>query len=115
MGSSRQGASSSRRIICWFVAEMQSGGRDCSMPRMAEWDVRLMMTGRPAITTPQANVGELVDVRPSGSDLASSELTILLRTEQVEIARLMVPASKEIPEHKAKGEIVVQCMEGRVA
>jgi quercetin dioxygenase-like cupin family protein len=29
--------------------------------------------------------------------------------------RLVVPASKEIAEHKAKGEIVVQCLEGRVA
>jgi quercetin dioxygenase-like cupin family protein len=26
-----------------------------------------------------------------------------------------VPAGKEIPEHKAKGEIVVHCLEGRVA
>ena len=28
---------------------------------------------------------------------------------------MVVPAGKEIPEHKAKGEIVVQCLEGRVA
>ena len=27
----------------------------------------------------------------------------------------MVPAGKEIAEHKAKGEIVVQCLEGKVA
>jgi quercetin dioxygenase-like cupin family protein len=33
----------------------------------------------------------------------------------VEIIRLVVPAGKEIPEHKAKGEIVVHCLEGRVA
>jgi quercetin dioxygenase-like cupin family protein len=67
------------------------------------------------MTTPQANVSELVDVRPAGSDQAPSQRTILLRTDQVEIARLAVPAGKEIPEHKAKGEIVVQCLEGRVA
>jgi quercetin dioxygenase-like cupin family protein len=67
------------------------------------------------MTAPQANVGDLVDVRPLGSALASSQRTILLRAEQVEIARLVVPAGKEIPEHKAKGEIVVQCLEGRVA
>jgi quercetin dioxygenase-like cupin family protein len=46
---------------------------------------------------------------------ASFQRTILLRAEQLEIARLVVPAGKEIPEHKAKGEIVVQCLEGRVA
>jgi quercetin dioxygenase-like cupin family protein len=67
------------------------------------------------MASPQANVGELVDVRPSGSALAPSQRTILLRAEQLEIARLVVPAGKEIPEHKAKGEIVVQCLEGRVA
>ena len=67
------------------------------------------------MVTPEARVGELVDVRRSELALASSQRTILLRTEQVEIARLVVPAGKEIPEHKAKGEIVVQCLEGRVA
>src|ERR1700740_3066065 len=67
------------------------------------------------MATQQINVGELVDVRPLGSALASSQRTILLRAEQVEIVRLVVPAGKEIPEHTAKGEIVVQCLEGRVA
>jgi quercetin dioxygenase-like cupin family protein len=33
----------------------------------------------------------------------------------VEVIRLVVPAGKEIEEHKARGEIVVQCLEGRVA
>ena len=67
------------------------------------------------MTTPEAKVGELVDVRPVGSELSSAQRTILLRAEQVEIAHLVVPAGKEIPEHKAKGEIVVHCLEGRVA
>ena len=67
------------------------------------------------MANPQGNVGELVDIRPLDSDLASSQRTILLRAEHVEIARLVVPAGKEIPEHRAKGEIVVQCLEGRVA
>jgi quercetin dioxygenase-like cupin family protein len=67
------------------------------------------------VTTPEAKVGELVDVRPVGSELSSAQRTILLRAEQVEIAHLVVPAGKEIPEHKAKGEIVVQCLKGRVA
>jgi hypothetical protein len=33
----------------------------------------------------------------------------------VEVRRLVVPAGKDIAEHKAKGEIVVYCLEGRVA
>jgi quercetin dioxygenase-like cupin family protein len=74
-----------------------------------------MGKGDAAMTAPQANVGELVDIRPLGSAATSSQRTILLRAEQVEIVRLAVPAGKEISEHKAKGEIVVQCLEGQVA
>ena len=64
---------------------------------------------------PHAKPGEVVDVRPLGSALASSQTTTLVRAEQVEVIRLVVPAGKEIAEHKAKGEIVVHCLEGRVA
>jgi quercetin dioxygenase-like cupin family protein len=63
---------------------------------------------------PHAKPGEVVDVRPLGSALASSQTTTLVRTDQVEVIRLVVPAGKDIAEHKAKGEIVVQCLEGRV-
>ena len=67
------------------------------------------------MTAPQANIGELVDIRPLESATTSSQRTILLQAEQVEVVRLVVPAGQEIPEHKAKGEIVVQCLEGQVA
>ena len=63
---------------------------------------------------PHAKPGELLDVRPLGSALASSQTSTLIRAEQVEVIRIVVPAGKEIAEHKAKGEIVVQCLEGRV-
>ena len=63
---------------------------------------------------PHTQPGEVVDVRPLGSALPSSQTATLLRAEQVEVRRLVVPASKEIAEHKAKGEIIVHCLEGRV-
>ncbi len=64
---------------------------------------------------PHAKPGEIVDVRPLGSALASAQTHTLVRAEQVEVIRLVVPAGKEIEEHQAKGEIVVQCLEGKVA
>ena len=64
---------------------------------------------------PHAQPGEVVDVRPLGPALASAQTKTLVRAEQVGVIRLAVPAGKEIEEHKAKGEIVVQCLEGRVA
>jgi quercetin dioxygenase-like cupin family protein len=64
---------------------------------------------------PHAEPGEVVDVRPLGPALASAQTKTLVRAEQVEVIRLVVHAGKEIPEHKAKGEVVVHCLEGRVA
>jgi quercetin dioxygenase-like cupin family protein len=64
---------------------------------------------------PHAKPGEVVDVRPLGSALASAQTQTLVRAEQVEVIRLVVTAGKEIGEHKTKGELVVQCLEGRVA
>ena len=64
---------------------------------------------------PHTQPGEVVDVRPLGSALASSQTATLFRAEQVEVRRLVVPAGKEIEEHQAKGEIVVHCLEGKVA
>ena len=50
-----------------------------------------------------------------GSALASSETTVLVKTPNLEVIRLVVPAGKKIPPHQAPGEITVQCLEGRVA
>ena len=38
-----------------------------------------------------------------------------MKTKATEVIRLVVPAGKEIQSHKAKGEIVVQCLEGKIA
>ena len=39
-----------------------------------------------------AKPGEVVDVRPLGSALASAQTKTLVRAEQVEVIRLVVPA-----------------------
>jgi quercetin dioxygenase-like cupin family protein len=62
-----------------------------------------------------ASPGEVLTVRPLGAALATAETKTLVKTSAVEIIRLIVPAAKEIPTHKAKGEIIVQCLEGRIA
>jgi quercetin dioxygenase-like cupin family protein len=62
-----------------------------------------------------AGPGELVDVRPLGRSLAAARTTTLVKTDGLEIIRLVVTAGKEIPTHSAPGELVVQCLEGRIA
>jgi quercetin dioxygenase-like cupin family protein len=59
--------------------------------------------------------GEVVDVRPLGANLATTQTKALVKTKTLEVIRLVVQAGKEIPTHKAKGEIVVQCLEGKIA
>ncbi len=39
----------------------------------------------------------------------------LVKAEALEVIRMVVTAGKEIPTHKAKGEITVQCLEGKIA
>ena len=64
---------------------------------------------------PHANPGEIVDVRPLRAALATTGTTTLVKTKVIDVIRMVVPAGKEIPTHKAKGEIVVQCLEGKIA
>jgi quercetin dioxygenase-like cupin family protein len=63
---------------------------------------------------PHAKSGDVIDIRPLGSTLAQAKTTALVKTETLEIVRLVVPAGKEISRHQAPGEITVQCLEGRV-
>jgi len=55
---------------------------------------------------------ELIDVRPLGDALANSKHASLLDSDHVKIKRMVLPAGKELSEHKAPGDIVVQCLEG---
>lgn len=64
---------------------------------------------------PHAGPGEVVSVRPLGAELATAQTKALIRAERMEVIRLVVPAGTKIHEHKAKGEITVHCLEGKVA
>jgi quercetin dioxygenase-like cupin family protein len=64
---------------------------------------------------PHAKPGEVVDVRPLGPALADAKTRTLFKSDDVEAIRIVMPAGKELPEHEAPGEIVVQCLEGKIA
>jgi len=59
--------------------------------------------------------GDVIDVRPLEQALVSTKTNTLLKTGKIEVVRLVMTAGKEIAEHKAPGEITVQCLEGRIA
>jgi nucleotide-binding universal stress UspA family protein/quercetin dioxygenase-like cupin family protein len=62
-----------------------------------------------------ANPGDVVDVRPLGAALASARTRRLLQTPGAEVIRIVVRAGQEVPSHTNRGEIIVHCLEGRVA
>lgn len=63
---------------------------------------------------PRVKQGELIGVRPLGEALRDSKSVTLMRSAHLEVVRLVLPAGKHIPEHRAPGEITVQCLEGVV-
>lgn len=63
---------------------------------------------------PHVPSGEMI-LLPLGAALSGSKTTVLVKTTDLELIRLIVPAGKVIPLHKAPGEITVQCLEGRIA
>ena len=67
------------------------------------------------MSIPPANPGEVVAVRPLGAALATTATRTLVKTAAFDVIRMVVPAGKEIPTHRAKGELVVQCLEGKIA
>lgn len=63
---------------------------------------------------PHAKPGQVVDVRPLGSGLSAASTWTIVKTDALEVIRIVLPAGKELPRHKVPGEITVQCLEGKV-
>lgn len=62
-----------------------------------------------------ARPGQPFSVRPLGAALPGERTKTLIKTNALEVIRLVIPADKEIPTHQVPGEITVQCLEGKVA
>ncbi|QDV70703.1 Cupin domain protein [Rosistilla carotiformis] len=66
------------------------------------------------MTIPHAKSGEIIAVGPLGSELPTAKTHALLKSDAMELLRMVLPAGKKIAEHKAPGEITVHCLEGKV-
>lgn len=62
-----------------------------------------------------AQSGEVVSLAPYGGRLAEFKTSAILKAEQLELVRLVLPAGRGLREHSAPGEITVLCLEGRIA
>ncbi len=57
---------------------------------------------------------EIISLKPFGNEIAGTKTYTIFKTDAMEAIRLVMPAGKQIAEHKAPGEITVQCLEGQV-
>lgn len=61
-----------------------------------------------------ADPGEIVDLRPLGSGLKTARTTAIVKSDEFEAVRLVVPAGREIAPHRVAGKMMLHCLEGRV-
>jgi len=59
--------------------------------------------------------GDVIDLSPLGSALAENKTRAVIKTDRMELIRLIMPAGKIIAEHRAPDEITVHCLEGKIA
>jgi len=63
---------------------------------------------------PHVQSGHVVSVRALGDALAGARTTALLKAQQLEVVRIVLPAGAAMREHQTPGELTVQCIEGRI-
>jgi quercetin dioxygenase-like cupin family protein len=61
-----------------------------------------------------AKPSEPISVSPLGSALSEARTTALVKTDSLEVLRMIVPQGKEIAGHRTRGEVTIQCLEGEV-
>lgn len=64
---------------------------------------------------PLAGPGEILDLALLGRGLKTRQQASLIKTSDVHVVQILVPAGKEVPTHEAEGQIILHCLEGRVA
>lgn len=58
--------------------------------------------------------GEIVEIGPLGARLADAINVTLLRSENIQVFRVVLRKGEEFSDHAVPGEITVQCVEGLV-
>lgn len=61
-----------------------------------------------------AKAGEIIDLSPRGPDLAGERSTAIVKTDQFEAIRLIVPSGSILKSHQVPGRLTLHCLEGCV-
>ncbi len=66
------------------------------------------------MATHHASPAEVVDLGTWARDLPKEVTKAIVKTDAMELIRLVIPAGKEIPTHKESQVIVVHCINGKI-
>ncbi|OON59570.1 hypothetical protein B0920_24715 [Massilia sp. KIM] len=58
--------------------------------------------------------GERIVLQRGDDDIAHFTSVALVKTERMELIRLVVPKERPVPEHRVEGEVTIQCLEGEL-
>lgn len=67
------------------------------------------------MATHHANPGEIVDLQTWAADLPKEHTKAIVKTDEMELIRIVLPAGKGIPNCKVTGPITIQCVSGKIA
>ena len=62
-----------------------------------------------------ARSGERIALRRGEDDIANFTSIALIKTDHMELSRLILPTEKPLPEHSVEGEMTLLCLEGEIA
>jgi quercetin dioxygenase-like cupin family protein len=62
-----------------------------------------------------AKPGQPIDIAPLGPALPRSATHAILKTQSLELIRVVLRGGQALPPHNVYGELTLQCIEGRVA
>ena len=57
---------------------------------------------------------DIIDLHPLGAALASTPSHSLVKTERLQLIRVVLAAGEGVPAHHLEGEVSIQCIEGLV-
>ena len=63
---------------------------------------------------PHAHLLDIIDIGPLGSALRDAVSTSLIKTERVQLLHLVLPARRNLPQHRVGDECTIHCLEGDV-
>ena len=66
------------------------------------------------MATHHASPSEIVDLETWAQDLPNEHAKTIVKTHEMELARLVFPAGGEFPNHRVSGPVVIHCVKGEI-